>query len=40
VEVDFYEFPFGEHRIWGATAGMLMMLYRLLSDATTTESTR
>lgn len=28
--VQVYEIPFGEHRIWGATAGMLMTLYRLL----------
>lgn len=27
-----YEIPYGEHRIWGATAGMLMALYRLLAQ--------
>jgi hypothetical protein len=25
-----YDIPYGEHRIWGATAGMLMSLYKLL----------
>ena len=25
-----YDIPFGDHHIWGATAGMLMGLYRLL----------
>ena len=29
--VQVYDIPFGEHRIWGATAGMLMTLYRLLT---------
>lgn len=29
--VQVYDIPFGEHRIWGATAGMLMAMYRLLS---------
>ena len=28
--VQVYDIPFGEHNIWGATAGMLMTLYRLL----------
>jgi 8-oxo-dGTP pyrophosphatase MutT (NUDIX family) len=27
-----YDIPYGEHRIWGATAGMLMSLYRLLRE--------
>ena len=27
-----YDIPFREHRIWGATAGMLMVLYRLLTS--------
>jgi 8-oxo-dGTP pyrophosphatase MutT (NUDIX family) len=28
--VQVYDIPYGEHHIWGATAGMLMALYRLL----------
>jgi 8-oxo-dGTP pyrophosphatase MutT (NUDIX family) len=28
-EVEFREIPFGERRIWGATAGMLLTLYRV-----------
>lgn len=28
--VQVYDIPFGEHNIWGATAGILMALYRLL----------
>lgn len=28
-----YELPYGERRIWGATAGMLMSLYHLLAQA-------
>ena len=28
--VQVYDIPFGSHRIWGATAGILMALYRLL----------
>jgi hypothetical protein len=27
-----YDIPYGEHHIWGATAGMLMALYRLLDS--------
>lgn len=27
-----YDIHYGEHRIWGATAGMLISLYRLLTD--------
>jgi 8-oxo-dGTP pyrophosphatase MutT (NUDIX family) len=27
--VEFRDIPFGEHNIWGATAGMLLTLYRL-----------
>ena len=34
VPVQVYDIPFGSHQIWGATAGILMNLYRLL----TTES--
>ena len=26
---DFHDIPFGERNIWGATAGMLLTLYRL-----------
>ena len=32
-EVDFYDIPFGGRNIWGATAGMLMTLYRMLRRA-------
>jgi 8-oxo-dGTP pyrophosphatase MutT (NUDIX family) len=28
-----YDLPYGERRIWGATAGILMNLYRLLAEA-------
>jgi 8-oxo-dGTP pyrophosphatase MutT (NUDIX family) len=27
-----YDIPYGERRIWGATAGIVMSLYRLLQD--------
>lgn len=30
VAVTVYDIPYGNHNIWGATAGMLMSLYRLL----------
>jgi 8-oxo-dGTP pyrophosphatase MutT (NUDIX family) len=30
VAVEFIDMPFGPHHIWGATAGMLYTLYRLL----------
>lgn len=29
----FYAMPYGDYYIWGATAGMLMSLYRVLSEA-------
>ncbi len=29
VEIDLVDIPYGEYRIWGATAGMLMTLYRV-----------
>jgi 8-oxo-dGTP pyrophosphatase MutT (NUDIX family) len=29
-EIEVYDIPFGDRNIWGATAGMLMTLYRLL----------
>jgi 8-oxo-dGTP pyrophosphatase MutT (NUDIX family) len=32
-EVEFREIPFGERIIWGATAGMLLTLYRLCAGA-------
>jgi 8-oxo-dGTP pyrophosphatase MutT (NUDIX family) len=32
VEIDVLDIPFGEHNIWGATAGMLMTLYRICTD--------
>ena len=28
-EVEFCDIPYGERNIWGATAGMLLTLYRL-----------
>ena len=30
--VQVYDIPYGEHNIWGATAGMLIALYRLLEQ--------
>ena len=30
TKVRVYDIPYGEHHIWGATAGMLISLYRLL----------
>jgi 8-oxo-dGTP pyrophosphatase MutT (NUDIX family) len=30
TKVRVYDIPYGEHHIWGATAGMLMSLYKLL----------
>jgi 8-oxo-dGTP pyrophosphatase MutT (NUDIX family) len=30
-EIEVYDIPFGDRNIWGATAGMLMTLYRLVS---------
>jgi len=32
MKISVYDIPYGDHRIWGATAGMLMSLYRLLSS--------
>jgi 8-oxo-dGTP pyrophosphatase MutT (NUDIX family) len=32
-DVEFREIPFGERRIWGATAGMLLTLYRVCTGA-------
>lgn len=32
-DVEFREIPFGERRIWGATAGMLLTLYRVCVGA-------
>jgi 8-oxo-dGTP pyrophosphatase MutT (NUDIX family) len=34
-EVDLYDIPFGERDIWGATAGMLLTFYRLVTGAPT-----
>jgi 8-oxo-dGTP pyrophosphatase MutT (NUDIX family) len=34
--VQVYDIPFGDHHIWGATAGMLMSLYRLIRQPTAT----
>ena len=30
--VGFYEMPYGDRYIWGATAGMIVNLYRVLAD--------
>jgi 8-oxo-dGTP pyrophosphatase MutT (NUDIX family) len=38
--VDVYEMPYGEHHIWGATAGMLTSLARLLGAPGDEESDR
>jgi 8-oxo-dGTP pyrophosphatase MutT (NUDIX family) len=35
VSVQVYDIPFGERHIWGATAGMLMALFRLLAQPAT-----
>lgn len=32
ITFNVHDIPFGEHRIWGATAGILMSLYRLLKN--------
>lgn len=32
VELDVLDIPFGEHNIWGATAGMILTLYRLCME--------
>lgn len=32
VELDVLDIPFGEHNIWGATAGMILTLYRLCTE--------
>jgi 8-oxo-dGTP pyrophosphatase MutT (NUDIX family) len=32
TELELRDIPFGTHNIWGATAGMLMTLYRLCTD--------
>ena len=34
TKVRVYDIPYGEHHIWGATAGMLMSLYKLLNSQT------
>jgi hypothetical protein len=31
-EIDVIDIPFGEHNIWGATAGMIFTLYRLCME--------
>ncbi len=35
--IELYDVPYGTRNIWGATAGMLMTLYRLLSGTSATE---
>jgi hypothetical protein len=32
TKVRVYDIPYGEHHIWGATAGMLISFYRLLNQ--------
>jgi 8-oxo-dGTP pyrophosphatase MutT (NUDIX family) len=34
TKVRVYDIPYGEHHIWGATAGLLMSLYKLLNSHT------
>jgi 8-oxo-dGTP pyrophosphatase MutT (NUDIX family) len=34
TKVRVYDIPYGEHHIWGATAGMLLSLYKLLNSQT------
>ena len=34
TRVRVYDIPYGEHHIWGATAGMLVSLYKLLNSQT------
>jgi hypothetical protein len=31
-EIEVIDIPFGEHDIWGATAGMIFTLYRLCTE--------
>ena len=31
-EIDVIDIPFGEHNIWGATAGMIFTLYRMCME--------
>lgn len=38
AEIELYDIPFGERNIWGATAGMLLTLYRLCLADTVPES--
>jgi 8-oxo-dGTP pyrophosphatase MutT (NUDIX family) len=38
--VELYDLPYGARNIWGATAGMLMTLYRLLAGPPAAESCR
>jgi hypothetical protein len=37
-QVDVYTIPFGRRNIWGATAGMLMSLFRMLKAPTAPEA--
>ena len=32
IEIDVLDIPFGEHNIWGATAGMILTLHRLCTE--------
>ena len=32
AELEFCDIPYGDHNIWGATAGMLLTLYKLLQE--------
>lgn len=36
-DIAFTDFPYGRHNVWGATAGMLMTLYRTLRGEPTVE---
>jgi 8-oxo-dGTP pyrophosphatase MutT (NUDIX family) len=38
--IDLYDVPYGTRTVWGATAGMLLTLYRLLSGGPAAESRR
>ena len=37
ASVQVHDIPYGDHNIWGATAGMLMSLYRLLTQPIVTK---
>jgi 8-oxo-dGTP pyrophosphatase MutT (NUDIX family) len=37
-EVQLFDIPYQEHNIWGATAGMLLTLYRLMTEPASVEA--